>query len=137
MNTRGRHLLVEYAGCDREVLSDLARVESLMKRAAEAAGARIVASVFQPFVPQGVTGVVVIEESHLSIHTWPEHAYAAVDVFTCGACHPERAHEVLCAGLFAQRCEILHVDRGLEAPGPMMRPRDHHSEIPPQLARSS
>jgi S-adenosylmethionine decarboxylase proenzyme len=102
LNTRGRHLLVEYTGCDASVLDDLKRIEALMNEAARAAQTNIVASVFQPFEPQGVTGVVVVEESHLSIHTWPECGYAAVDFFTCGDSLPERAHEVLCAGLRAQ-----------------------------------
>lgn len=128
MNTEARHLLVEYTGCDRDLLDDLERIETLMNEAARAAGARIVASVFQPFVPQGVTGVVVIEESHLSIHTWPEHRYAAVDIFTCGDCLPERAHEVLTRGLRATRFEIMHVDRGLGMPGRMLQVKRHHTE---------
>ena len=129
MNTRGRHLLVEYTGCDYDVLNDLKRIESLMNEAATAADASIVASVFQPFVPQGVTGVVVIEESHLSIHTWPEHGYAAVDFFTCGDCVPERAHNVLAAGLRAQCSEVMQVDRGFGLPGRMIHLRSHHTEL--------
>jgi S-adenosylmethionine decarboxylase proenzyme len=122
-------LLVEYTGCDYDVLNDLKRIESLMNQAARAADASIVASVFQPFVPQGVTGVVVIEESHLSIHTWPEHGYAAVDFFTCGDCLPERAHQVLAAGLRAQCSEVMQVDRGLGLPGRMIHLRSHHTEL--------
>ena len=134
MNTRGQHWLVEYTGCDYGVLGDLHRIENLMNEAARSAEATIVASVFQPFVPQGVTGVVVIEESHLSIHTWPEHGYAAVDFFTCGNCRPERAHEVLAAGLRARYSEIMVVERGLGLPGlglpgRMIRLRSHHTEL--------
>src|SRR4051812_17412892 len=92
LNTRGRHLMVEYTGCDRQVLNDLKRIETLMNEAAIAARANVVSSVFQPFSPQGVTGVVVVEESHLSIHTWPECGYAAVDFYTCGEAMPELAH---------------------------------------------
>ena len=128
MNTRGRHLLVDYSGCDGNTLDDPKHIEELMNEAARAAGARVVASVFQAFDPQGVTGVVVIEESHLSIHTWPEHRYAAVDFFTCGDCIPERAHEVLTAGLRAQRSEILQLERGLEPPGRMIRLRGRRTE---------
>lgn len=112
MKATGRHLLVEYHGCDIEVLNDLTKIEELMKRAALAAGASIVGAVFHPFTPQGVSGVVVIEESHLSIHTWPEHGYAAVDFFTCGDCEPERAHQVLLTGLESNNSEIMHVKRG-------------------------
>jgi len=129
LNTRGRHLLVEYTGCDPNVLDDLKRIESLMNEAATAARASIVASVFQPFEPQGVTGVVVVEESHLSIHTWPEHGYAAVDFFTCGDSVPERAHEVLAAGLKAQYAEVMQVERGSGVPGRGIQLRSHHTEV--------
>ena len=128
MNTRGRHLLVEYTGCDASVLDDLKRIEALMNQAAKAARTNIVASVFQPFEPHGVTGVVVVEESHLSIHTWPEHGYAAVDFFTCGESVPELAHKVLSEGLGAERAEIVTVDRGLSHTGPSMRMRSHSTE---------
>ena len=129
MNTRGRHLLVEYTGCDASVLDDLKRIEALMNQAAKAARTNIVASVFQPFEPHGVTGVVVVEESHLSIHTWPEHGYAAVDFFTCGESVPELAHKVLSEGLGAERAEIVTVDRGLTQSGPSMRMRSHSTEL--------
>ena len=83
-----------------------------MRNAAKASGATIVTSVFHPFFPQGISGVVVIEESHLSIHTWPEYGYAAVDFFTCGDGLPERAHEVLKEGLQAKTAEVMFVSRG-------------------------
>jgi S-adenosylmethionine decarboxylase proenzyme len=128
LNTRGRHLLVEYTGCDGSVLDDLKRIEALMNQAAKAARTNIVASVFQPFEPHGVTGVVVVEESHLSIHTWPEHGYAAVDFFTCGESVPEAANRVLGEGLKAERAEVIFVDRGLSTTGPSMRLRSHSTE---------
>ena len=111
------------------VLDDLKRIEALMNEAARAAQTNIVASVFQPFEPQGVTGVVVVEESHLSIHTWPESGYAAVDFFTCGDSMPERAHEVLVAGLRAQYAEVMHVERGSRVPGRGMQLRSHRTEV--------
>ncbi|HJL19236.1 MAG TPA: adenosylmethionine decarboxylase [Sandaracinaceae bacterium LLY-WYZ-13_1] len=128
MDTRGRHLLVEYHGCDAVLLDDVARIEALMQHAARAANTTIVASVFQPFTPQGVSGVVVVEESHLSIHTWPEHGYAAVDFYTCGRGVPERAHESLRAGLGAQRAEIMTIERGLPGDGPGCRVSAHRDE---------
>lgn len=128
LNTRGRHLLVEYNGCNLDILDDLKRIEGLMRDAAVAAGTRIVASVFQPFDPHGVTGVVVVEESHLSIHTWPESGYAAVDFFTCGDSLPEAAHRVLLEGLDADRAEKIFVERGLSQEGPAMRMRSHTTE---------
>jgi S-adenosylmethionine decarboxylase proenzyme len=112
-------------------LDDLKRIEALMNQAAKAARTNIVASVFQPFEPHGVTGVVVVEESHLSIHTWPEHGYAAVDFFTCGESVPEMAHRVLSEGLKAERAEVIFVDRGMTlngTSGPSMRMRSHSTE---------
>ena len=125
MNTRGRHLLVEYWGCEADVLDDVGAVEALMKRAAEAAGATLVESVFHRFCPQGVSGVVVVEESHLSIHTWPEKGYAAVDFYTCGDCEPERAHEELRRVLKPRRAEKIRVRRGLGPLGPSMNMVEH------------
>jgi S-adenosylmethionine decarboxylase proenzyme len=128
MDPRCRHILVEYHGCDAGMLDDLHRIRALMLRAAHAAQTHIVTAVFHPFAPQGVSGVVVIEESHLSIHTWPEHGYASVDFFTGGDAIPERAHEVLREGLAATRSEMLVVDRGILEETPGMRIRTHHAE---------
>lgn len=112
MNTHGNHLLVEYWGCCPDALDDRARLEQLLTEAALAADTTIVQSVFHGFAPQGVSGVVVIEESHLSIHTWPESGYAAVDFYTCGDADPTLAHDVLMRGLGATRAEIVRVERG-------------------------
>jgi S-adenosylmethionine decarboxylase len=128
LNTRGQHLLAEYHGCNVEVLDDLKRIESLLNEAARAAQTKVVASVFRPFVPQGVSGVVVIEESHLSIHTWPEFGYASVDFYTCGSGMPEAAHRVLHKGLRAKHCELMMVDRGLNSDDKGMKMRYHRSE---------
>lgn len=112
MNTKGRHLLVEYHGCSSQILSDEKGIQDMMEAAARAAGAHIVGSFFHRFSPQGVSGVVVVEESHLSIHTWPEVGYAACDFYTCGECQPEKAHAVLVEILGATHSEMLQVDRG-------------------------
>lgn len=84
MHALGRHVLAEVYGCRFEVLNDIKQVEDIMVNAALEAGAEVREVVFHKFSPQGVSGVVVISESHLAIHTWPELGYAAVDVFTCG-----------------------------------------------------
>lgn len=84
MNVLGRHVLAEVYGCEFSILNDVKKVEEAMVNAALEAGAEIREVVFHKFSPQGVSGVVVISESHLAIHTWPELGYAAVDVFTCG-----------------------------------------------------
>ena len=112
MDTHSQHLLAEYWECDRALLDDQSYIAELLERAALATGATIVEVIFHRFAPQGVSGVVVIEESHLSIHTWPERGYAAVDFFTCGDTEPERGHPVLLEGLGAGRAELMVVRRG-------------------------
>ncbi len=84
MNSLGRHILVEFIGCNSDILNDVATTEKGMIEAAKNAGATVIQSTFHHFSPYGVSGVVVIQESHLAIHTWPEYQYAAVDLFTCG-----------------------------------------------------
>lgn len=83
MKELGVHVLMEFSNCSVEVLNDLKGLEEVMEQAALASKATIIKSVFHQFSPHGVTGVVVVAESHLAIHTWPEHGYAAVDFFTC------------------------------------------------------
>ena len=84
MKALGRHILVEFMNCKADVLNDVAAIENAMVEAAQIAGATVINSTFHHFSPYGVSGVVVIQESHLAIHTWPEYRYAAVDLFTCG-----------------------------------------------------
>lgn len=134
MDTHGRHLLVEYMNCNADVLNDVNKIEALMLEAAIAARTKVVFSKFKPFVPQGVSGVVVVEESHLSIHTWPEYGYAAVDFYTCGDGDPNEAHEVLREGLGAASFEMLYVERGrgIEGHGPCMNLQSHTRDtLPP------
>lgn len=127
MNTHGRHWLVEYHGCQAGFLNDRPRLEEVLSRAANAAGATVVKVVFHEYSPYGVSGVVVIEESHFSIHTWPEAGYATVDFYTCGSCTPERAHEVLVEQLQPERFELMVVERGLPGPRSMQVVR-HQTE---------
>ena len=80
----GKHYLVEMSGCDSGLINNQAYVKNSMLDAAKLSGANIVADVFHQFNPQGLSGVVVIAESHFAIHTWPEHSCIAIDIFTCG-----------------------------------------------------
>jgi len=84
MQGLGRHVLAEVYGCEFSILNDLDRIREILVSAALTAGAEVRETAFHRFSPQGVSGVVVISESHLAIHTWPELGYAALDVFTCG-----------------------------------------------------
>jgi S-adenosylmethionine decarboxylase proenzyme len=110
--SRGAHLLIECLDCERAPLDDAVALERALARAADAIGARVVSTAFHRFAPQGVTGVLLLEESHISIHTWPELGYAAVDLYTCGAADPELAVAVLAAALGPKRLEILRIRRG-------------------------
>jgi S-adenosylmethionine decarboxylase len=83
MKQLGLHVLMEFSECSSEVLNNLELLEVEVNQAAKLSNATLIKSVFHQFSPQGVTGVVVVAESHLAIHTWPEHGYAAVDFFTC------------------------------------------------------
>lgn len=81
----GRQMTVEFYDCSAEILADVRRMEEVFLEAARVSGAHVVNSNFHSFEPQGVSGVLVISESHFAVHAWPEHDYAAVDLFTCGA----------------------------------------------------
>lgn len=102
----GRHVLAEMTGCPPEVLNDVAGLETCFRNCAEKGGATLVSSHFHHFSPQGVSGVVVIAESHVTVHTWPEHGYAAVDVFTCG--RPEVAEAVMALIITALGAQNVH-----------------------------
>jgi S-adenosylmethionine decarboxylase proenzyme len=80
----GRQMTVEFYDCDAGILTDAGRMEQIFVSAAKRSGATVISSHFHSFMPQGVSGVVVISESHFAVHAWPEHEYAAVDLFTCG-----------------------------------------------------
>lgn len=105
MNTLGRHILAEIYGCDSNILDDRELIEKIMVESALFAGAEIREVAFHKFSPMGVSGVVVISESHLTIHTWPELGYAAVDVFTCG----ERINPWNACNYMTERFKASHI----------------------------
>lgn len=110
-NEAATHLLVEL--WDAAGLSDAGAVEEALARAARESGATVLHSYMHPFgAEKGVSGVVVLAESHIAIHTWPERGYAAVDVFMCGACDPYRAVAVLRETFAPGRVEIAEHRRG-------------------------
>lgn len=111
----GVQILADLYQCDAAVLNDPALIQAAMIEAARRSGATIVADCFHRFSPHGVSGVVVIAESHLAIHTWPEHGYAAVDLFTCGErLNADEALRYLAQALGSQR----HSQRALQRPAP-------------------
>lgn len=109
----GRHWLIELYDCDPRALGRESLVEDVLCEAAHRAGATVVCSTFHQFAPQGVSGVVVIQESHLTIHTWPEYGYAALDLFTCGgSVRPEQAVAFLLEKFGVKKWEMKEVERG-------------------------
>jgi len=84
MKALGRQILVEFYDCIETNINDVSFIKSSLIKATKASGATIISHNFHKFSPYGVSGVVVIAESHVAIHTWPEYNYAAVDIFTCG-----------------------------------------------------
>jgi S-adenosylmethionine decarboxylase len=114
MRALGRHVLAELYGCPPEILDDTVKIEEVMVNAALEAGAEIREVIFHEFCPQGVSGVVVISESHLAIHTWPEYGYAAVDIFTCGSTvDPWVSCQYLKKHLQSDRIAAKEITRGI------------------------
>ena len=114
MNALARHLLLELKICNEEVLDDLDFLKDCLNEAAIQSGATVVGESFYHFSPCGVSGVVNIAESHISIHTWPEYKYAAVDVFTCGDdVEPEKAARLITERLGAKSHSLIELRRGI------------------------
>ncbi len=125
----GVHLLADFHGVDAAHLEDGAALDALLRKAATGAGARILHSHFHGFgTGAGVTGVVLLAESHISIHTWPEFGFAAVDIFMCGSAQPQQALSIIEATLQARSFELRTIERGSvhgHAPD-IMRASQHH-----------
>lgn len=114
MYALGTHLLVELRECNPEILRSFDRVRSIMVSAARDAKATVIDVSFHEFNPFGISGVVVIAESHLTIHTWPEYNYAAVDIFTCGdIIKPEVAASYLITEFECKNPSIVEMKRGI------------------------
>ncbi len=114
MKSLGRHLVAEFYDCDPKALDDIENIERHMIEAAYETGATVINSTFHRFLPYGVSGVVVISESHLAIHTWPEYGYAAIDLFTCGDhVDPWKAFDYLKKAFKAKRTRVVEHPRGV------------------------
>ncbi len=110
----GQHVLAEFFECDPNILNNITMVEKLMIEAALECGATIVQKCFHMFNPYGVSGVIIIAESHLAIHTWPELGYAAVDLFTCGdKCDPKVSYEYLKEKFNSKNASYTELKRGI------------------------
>ncbi len=110
----GTHTIVELFDCSKRVLNDPDYLEKTLVHAAERAGATVIKSAFHKFSPHGVTGIVLVAESHLSLHTWPEYGYSAVDIFTCG----DKIDNIIAVDLIKEKLQarsisIIELRRGI------------------------
>jgi S-adenosylmethionine decarboxylase len=114
LNSLGTHLLLELKECNSKALNDLKKVEDILVTAAKEAKATIIETSFHKFSPFGISGIVVIAESHISIHTWPEYGYAAIDIFTCGdVLKPETAAHHMIQKFQSKDPSMVEMKRGL------------------------
>jgi S-adenosylmethionine decarboxylase len=113
MKALGKHLIVELYDCDRSLIDRVDQVEAILVEAVKVSKATIIKPVFHQFNPHGVSGVVVIAESHFSIHTWPEYGYCALDIFTCGEqIDSDLALQFLKKTFRAKNMSVMELKRG-------------------------
>ncbi len=109
----GKHTIIDLYDCNREKINDVTLLEKTLLRAAKAAKATIIKSHFHKFSPQGVSGTIIIAESHFNLHSWPEHGYVALDLFTCGtSLDSTKATKILIEELESKNFKIKELDRG-------------------------
>jgi S-adenosylmethionine decarboxylase len=107
-------MLADLYGCDAQFLADPDKITDCLMRAAKAAGATVLNAHFHHFgEQQGVTGVLLLMESHMSIHTWPEHGYAAIDLFMCGQAQVEAALSAIQQEIGSTREAVQLISRGV------------------------
>jgi S-adenosylmethionine decarboxylase len=123
METRSTHYLVELWDANAEKLNSVPEAREILVEAARQARVTVLHSAFHRFNPVGVSGVVVIAESHITIHTWPEERYAAADIFTCGDhAMPEVAAQYLAKAFESQHVDVTRVVRGIKRPATRPQP---------------
>jgi S-adenosylmethionine decarboxylase len=111
----GHHYIVEASGCNPKIIGSVQKVQEILVKAAEIAGAKVWAISFSKFPPNGVSGMVVISESHISTHTWPEMRYGALDIYTCGnKVDPEKAVVYAVEAFGASTSHITEITRGID-----------------------
>jgi S-adenosylmethionine decarboxylase proenzyme len=111
--TLGKHIILEMKGCCKETINNVDAVRDILTKATEAMRATLVDVVCHRFSPHGVTGVAILAESHISVHTWPEYGYVAVDIFICGnAVNPGNAASYVIQSFHAKETSALELKRG-------------------------
>lgn len=114
MDTRGKHLIIDANGCNSGILNDAKSIKKLMKETIKQLDMEILSTSFHSFFPQGVTGLIGLSTSHFSIHTWPEHGYAAFDLYTCGKQDLWPAIEKILFKIEAKHATLYDLSRGNE-----------------------
>jgi len=118
MDTIGYHYIVEASNCDPRTIEDATRLREILVAAAKTAQMDVKVTHFFKFTPRGVSGIVIVSASHISIHTWPEERYAAIDVYTCGDdSQPEKAIEYILGEIGAEHAHITEIKRGVKDNG--------------------
>ena len=113
MEQQGSHIILDLHSCNTEKLDDADYIKDVLEKAAVEAKANIIQTIMHRYQPQGVTGVCLVAESHLSIHTWPEHGFAAVDIFMCGKeGFPEKARAYIRTALEGKEGYVIALPRG-------------------------
>jgi S-adenosylmethionine decarboxylase len=114
MKSLGKHLIIELFQCDSTLLNDVKTLERHLLAAVQLSGATVIQPFFHQFSPHGITGVVVVAESHFALHTWPEYGYCAVDIFTCGdTVDGHVALDYLKENLGAANASVMEIKRGV------------------------
>ena len=114
MKSLGKHLIIELFQCDSTILNDPKTLEYHLLAAVRLSGATVIQPFFHQFSLHGVTGVVVVAESHFSLHTWPEYGYCALDIFTCGdSINGHQALDYLKESLKAANVSVMEIKRGV------------------------
>ena len=111
----GVHLILDAWQAPPEALDDKAAIENILREATKVAGATLINVCVHQFSPHGVTATATLAESHMTIHTWPEHGYFGMDVFFCGEGSPRAALEFACQKLQAKKFEIHEIKRGFHS----------------------
>ena len=113
MSTLGKHIILEMWGCCKDTIDNVEVVKEILVKAAESVKATLVDVVCHRFSPYCVTGVAILAESHIAVHTWPEHGYAAADIFICGsAINPRNAASYMTEAFYAKETSFLELKRG-------------------------
>lgn len=111
----GNHLIIECHGCDSELLKNTSKIEEILQQSALKANATVLHSYFHKFDQgEGVTGIIALAESHISVHTWPEHSYMAIDIFMCGDCDPKISADYIFETIEMYEMQTSEIVRGVD-----------------------